>query len=95
MEKNLNKLDDIIIFYSKEDALISLPSIFTIDDFTDINYNNRFLTFITKNNEKKIVVLKPIIIKKLNSYKNIYLLDTTNYTSKVVILKENFELIKE
>lgn len=95
MERNLNKLDDIIIFYSKEDALISLPSIFKIEDFSDINYNNRFLTFILNNNEKKIVVLKPIILKKLNTYKNIYLFDTSNYTSKVVVLKENFNLIKE
>lgn len=95
MNKDLNKLDDIIIFYSKEEALVTLPSVFTINDFEDINYNNRFLTFITKKDEKKIVVLKPVIMKKLNSYKNIFLLDTTNYTNAVVILKENNILIKD
>lgn len=95
MNKDLNKLDDIIIFYSKEEALVTLPSIFTINDFKDINYNNRFFTFITNNDEKKIVVLKPVIMKKINSYKNIFLLDTTNYTSAVVVLKENNILIKE
>ncbi len=95
MNKDLNKLDDIIIFYSKEEALVTLPSIFTINDFKDINYNNRFLTFITNNDEKKIVVLKPVIMKKINSYKNIFLLDTTNYTNAVVVLKENNILIKE
>lgn len=95
MNKDLNKLDDIIIFYSKEEALVTLPSIFTINDFDDINYNNRFFTFITKKDEKKIVVLKPVIMKKLNSYKNIFLLDTTNYTNAVVILKENNILIKD
>lgn len=95
MNKDLNKLDDIIIFYSKEEALVTLPSIFTINDFKDINYNNRFFTFITNNDEKKIVVLKPVIMKKINSYKNIFLLDTTNYTNAVVVLKENNILIKE
>jgi hypothetical protein len=82
-------IDDTMFLYTEDSIILILDKNISLKDLKKIEYSKKYISFLFKNKEKKLLIPKINVVKDLISIPNIYLMDQVDFLAKVFVIKKD------